>query len=60
MIPMRRFVAVLGGVLLGWSAGGAYHLTHTDGGFAVIIAGLGFGLGLGLLVAACIPPSKDA
>jgi hypothetical protein len=51
---MRRVIAVVGGGLLGWSLGGGYHLIHPGSDIGVIPAGIGFGLGLGLLVAACI------
>jgi hypothetical protein len=50
----RRVLAVVGGVVAGWSLGGALHFLVAGSGVNVVVAGVGFGLGVGLLVAACI------
>ena len=48
----RRFSAVLGGIVLGWALGTIIHMMNPGLDTLVILMGVAFGLGLGMLVAA--------
>ncbi len=59
-VPERRATAIVGGLLVGLGLGGGaaavmecMGLNQYSSVAPVVLAGLGFGLGIGLLVAAC-------